>query len=184
MKLTFAKSFAAGLVALLISDGLSPVLAGKGKSKGEKSGKSGKAGGHFANKVAGGYFLTQEFDGSFSSFRQVIISEDGGISAIDSSQSAGAVTTAFSFSSQLGVWEQSGHHQLTAKVINFRYPLTPEATKATTLATYILNFDNYFQEVSGTIELKSYADEVNPLDEPDAGVVVGTLNFVGQQLTC
>lgn len=132
--------------------------------------QSQKAG---ANDSIVGTFLTTITDastGAFSSRSVITLHADHSISIVDSTQ--GGPT--FNFGDQQGVWED---HQgvRVARTINFRFP---DAGIARSDYTFDSGTPN--GQVKGTITLTIFAITDDPLD--GGGIVIGTFNFIGQQM--
>jgi hypothetical protein len=102
--------------------------------------------------------------------RILTIYADGNLSSIQSIQfgEGAGPEGGTGFSDQQGVWEKAGNQQIQATVLNVVYDLADGTFLGTTGAHYVLEFEQDFQIVEGTVEGKIFAPGVDPLHPADA----------------
>lgn len=127
-----------------------------------------------AEGMAGATYLitvTDATTGTFSSRGVITLNVDHSISVIDSGQGG----PAFSFSSQLGAWENAPGNTVRARTLDFDFP-------SVDVARLDYNFTTATNDqAAGTIVLTTFPLTGNPLG--GGGTVVGTFNFTGQRVT-
>ncbi|MEH2347223.1 MAG: hypothetical protein V7K55_04335 [Nostoc sp.] len=128
-----------------------------------------------------GSYLTTIFnqDGSTSSRGVITLTADGNFFVVDSSQ--GGVTNVFNpFSSGQGAWKCDGKTGVSARSITFAFPGSTGATGSIARSDYQASFNPQTQTVEGTITLRFFGLNANPLlnNVP----AVGTFKFSGQQI--
>ena len=111
--------------------------------------------------------------GAFASRGVLTFHADSTMSAIDSGQ--GGPT--FFFSSQLGSWKPDGEGGLVARTIDFNFPPNADVARL----DYTVKFAQDGRQVTGTITLRTFPLQSNPLD--GGGTVVGSFTFVGNLVT-
>ncbi len=138
----------------------------------------------FAEKVAGTYLVTR--DPADGPSRILTIHADGNLSSIQSIQfSEGAGPEGFvGFSDQQGAWEKAGNQQIQATVLDFEYDLSDGTFLGTSGAHYVLEFEQDFQTVEGTVEGKVFAPGVDPLHPREAAPIAQfTDEFTAQRVS-
>ncbi|MEH2158528.1 hypothetical protein [Nostoc sp.] len=128
-----------------------------------------------------GAYLTKIFnpDGTIGSRGVITLTADGNFFVIDSNQ--GGVTNVFNpFSSGQGAWKCNGKTGVSARSITFAYPGSAGSTGSIARSDYQASFNPQTQTVEGTITLRFFNLNANPLlnNVPP----VGTFNFSGQQI--
>jgi len=121
-------------------------------------------------KIAGTYLLTEDDDGGS---RIVTISADGGWLGIHSYQLDNK------FSNQQGVWKETEKRKITARVINFS--LLKDGV-GSSLFSFIVEFDNDYQQVSGELSGKMFFPGVDPLDPVAVPIKTFNNTFTGKRL--
>src|SRR5918996_402294 len=117
----------------------------------------------FGEKVAGTYLVTR--DPADGPSRILTIHANGNLSSIQSiqfSEGAGPEGNA-GFSDQQGAWKKADNQQIEATVPDFVYDLSDGTFLGTSGAHYVLEFEQDFQIVEGTVEGKVFAPGVDPL---------------------
>ncbi|PHM10846.1 hypothetical protein [Nostoc sp. 'Peltigera malacea cyanobiont' DB3992] len=133
-----------------------------------------------SQNVSGSY-LTKIFnsDGTIGSRGVITLTTDGNFFVIDSNQ--GGVTKVFNpFSSGQGAWKCNGKTGVSARSVTFAYPGSAESTGSIARSDYQASFNPQTQTVEGTIILRFFNLNANPL--LDNVLPVGTFNFSGQQI--
>lgn len=127
-----------------------------------------------AEGMAGATYLvtiTDATTGAFSSRGVFTLNVDHTMAVIDSGQGG----PAFSFSSQLGAWENAPGNTVRARALDFDFP-------SVDVARLDYNFTTATNDqVAGTIVLTTFPLQGNPLD--GGGTVIGTFNFSGTRVT-
>jgi hypothetical protein len=127
-----------------------------------------------------GAYLTTIFnpDNSVASRGVITLTADGNFFVTDSNQ--GGITNAFNpFTSGQGAWKCNGKTGVSARSITFAFPGSTGAG-GIGRADYQASFNPQTQTVQGTITLRFFGLNANPLlnNVPSAG----TFNFSGQQI--
>ncbi|MEH1870588.1 hypothetical protein [Nostoc sp.] len=133
-----------------------------------------------SQSVSGSY-LTKIFnsDGTIGSRGVITLTEEGNFFVIDSNQ--GGVTKVFNpFTNGQGTWKCNSKTGVSARYINFTFPGSAGATGGIGRADYQASFNPQTQTVQGTITLRFFKLNANPLS--DNVSPVGTFNFSGQQI--
>ena len=117
--------------------------------------------------------ITNAATGAFTSRGVLTFHADSTMSAIDSGQ--GGPT--FFFSSQLGSWKPDGAGGLVARTIDFDFPPNADVARL----DYTVKFSPDGTQVRGTITLRTFPLQSNPLD--GGGTIVGSFTFVGNLVT-
>ncbi|MEH1813462.1 MAG: hypothetical protein V7K26_00845 [Nostoc sp.] len=128
-----------------------------------------------------GSYLTTIFNsnGTIGSRGVITFTTDGNFFVIDSNQ--GGVTNVFNpFSSGQGAWKCNGTTGVSARSITFAYPGSAGSTGSIAQSDYQASFNPQTQTVQGTITLRFFNLNANPL--LDNVPPVGTFNFSGQQI--
>jgi len=108
--------------------------------------------------------------GAFASRGVITLHADHTMSGIDSAQGG----PAFFFSSQLGSWKlDAARNGLVARTIDFNFPQGAGMARL----DYTIRFGDQGTRVSGTITLRIFTLEEDPLDA--GGTVVGVFTFTG-----
>lgn len=128
-----------------------------------------------------GAYLTTIFnpDGTIGSRGVITLTKDGNFFVIDSNQ--GGVTNVFNpFSSGQGAWKCNSKTGVSARSITFAFPGSAGSTGSIARSDYQATFNPQTQTVQGTITLRFFSLNANPLlnNVPS----VGTFNFSGQQI--
>jgi hypothetical protein len=123
----------------------------------------------------GATYLTTITDaqGAFASRAVITLHGDRTLSAIDSGQGG----PAFFFTSQLGAWKPDGKGGAVGRTLDFNFP--PNANVAR--LDYTFTFSANDTQVTGTITLRSFQLQDDPLDED--GTVLGEFTFSGTLVT-
>jgi hypothetical protein len=123
-----------------------------------------------AGSQGASYVITvKDSTGDFASRGVITLHADYTISVIDSGQ--GGPT--FLFSSQLGSWKSNGKGGVVARTIDFDFSPTADVARL----DYTISFKQGGNQVIGTITLRTFPLQGNPLD--GGGTVVGTFTFTG-----
>ncbi|MEH1968559.1 MULTISPECIES: hypothetical protein [unclassified Nostoc] len=128
-----------------------------------------------------GSYLTKIFnqDGTIASRGVITLTADGNFFVIDSNQ--GGVTNVFNpFSNGQGAWKCNGKTGVSARSITFAFPGSAGSIGSIGRSDYQASFNPQTQTVEGTITLRLFNLNANPLlnNVPP----VGTFNFSGQQI--
>src|SRR5215510_12300818 len=116
------------------------------------------------------YLITiTDAQGAFASRAVMTLHGDRTLSAIDSGQ--GGPT--FFFTSQLGAWKPDGKDGAVGRTLDFDFPPAPDVARL----DYIFTFSADSTHVNGTITLRSFPLQGDPLD--GGGTVVGEFTFTG-----
>ncbi|MBD2441497.1 hypothetical protein [Nostoc sp. FACHB-110] len=129
-----------------------------------------------------GSYLTTIFnpDGSTGSRGVITLDSDGNFFVIDSNQ--GGVTNVFNpFSNGQGSWKCNSKTRVIARSITFAFPGSAGANGSIGRADYQASFNPQTQTVQGTITLRFFNLNANPLLNNVSPV--GTFNFSGQRIT-
>jgi len=122
------------------------------------------------------YLITiTDAHGAFASRGVITLHGDRTLSAIDSNQ--GGPT--FFFSSQLGAWKFDGKGGVVGRTLDFDFP--PPPAQAVARLDYTFKFSANDTHVTGTITLRSFPLQNDPLDGD--GTVLGTFTFTGTLVT-
>lgn len=127
-----------------------------------------------ANGIAGATYvitITDASTGTFASRGVITLNVDHSMAVLDSGQ--GGPT--FSFSSQLGAWENGPGNTVKARTLDFDFPSVDVARLDYNFTT--ANND----QAAGTIVLTTFPLTGDPLGS--GGTVIGTFNFTGQRVT-
>ncbi|MBW4632760.1 MAG: hypothetical protein KME30_12965 [Iphinoe sp. HA4291-MV1] len=131
-------------------------------------------------KFAGTYLITVTTNGNFASRSIVTLTQDGNIFVVDSSQ--GGVSGQFNpFGDAQGAWKCTSNEEITATTLNFGYPGTEGSTGNLARQDFRLTFEPQAKTVQGTIKLRSFDLQANPLEAD--GSDGGTFTFTGQRVT-
>ncbi|MEH2269745.1 MAG: hypothetical protein V7K68_15125 [Nostoc sp.] len=133
------------------------------------------------SKNVSGSYLTTIFnsDGTIGSRGVITLTEEGNFFVIDSNQ--GGVTNVFNpFSNGQGAWKCNSKTGVSARSITFAFPGSAGSTGSIARSDYQASFNPQTQTVQGTITLRFFNLNANPLlnNVPP----VGTFNFSGQQI--
>ncbi|MEH2381952.1 MAG: hypothetical protein V7K27_24185 [Nostoc sp.] len=137
----------------------------------------------FSNKCSSfvtGTYLTTIFDakGQLASRGVITLTPDGNFFVIDSNQ--GGVKEAFNpFGDTQGAYTCTGNQDISATGINFGFS-GPDGANDIARSDIRATFHRLTQAVKGTITVRSFALNANPLEEK--GSVVGTFPFTGQRV--
>lgn len=127
-----------------------------------------------ANGIAGATYvitITDASTGAFASRGVITLNVDHSMAVLDSGQGG----PSFSFSSQLGAWENAPGNTVRARTLDFDFP-------SVDVARLDYNFTTASNDqAAGTIVLTTFPLTGNPLGS--GGTVVGTFNFTGQRVT-
>jgi hypothetical protein len=138
----------------------------------------------FAAKVAGTYLVAR--DPADGPSRILTIYADGNLSSIQSiqfSEGAGPEGNA-GFSDQQGAWKKGGNQQIQATVLDLEYDLSDGTFLGTARAHYVLEFDEDFQTVEGTVEGEVFEPGVDPLHPGEAAPIAQfTDEFTAQRIS-
>jgi hypothetical protein len=132
------------------------------------------------SKFVTGTYLTTIVDanGNFASRGMITLTQDGNIFVIDSNQ--GGVKDSFNpFGDTQGAYKCTGNREISATGINFGFP-GDDGVNDIARSDIGATFDQQTQTVQGTITVRSFALNANPLSEE--GSVVGTFPFTGQRV--
>ncbi|MEH2092237.1 hypothetical protein [Nostoc sp.] len=129
----------------------------------------------------GGSYLTTIFNsnGTIGSRGVITLTEEGNFFVIDSNQ--GGVTNVFNpFSNGQGAWKCNSKTGVSARSITFAFPGSAGSTGSIARSDYQASFNPQTQTVQGTITLRFFSLNANPLlnNVPP----VATFNFSGQQI--
>jgi hypothetical protein len=120
------------------------------------------------------YLITiTDAQGAFASRTVMTLHADRTLSAIDSGQ--GGPT--FFFTSQLGAWKADGKGGVVGRTLDFDFPPAPDVARL----DYTFTFSDDGAQVKGTITLRSFPLQGNPLDGD--GTVLGEFTFTGTRVT-
>jgi hypothetical protein len=120
------------------------------------------------------YLITiTDAQGAFASRGVLTFHADHTMSAINSEQ--GGPT--FFFTSQLGSWKSGNAGSLLARTIDFDFPPNADVARL----DYTVNFSSDRTQVTGTIALRTFPLQGDPLDGD--GTVVGIFTFIGTLVT-
>ena len=132
---------------------------------------------HDAEPVfSGGCYLTiiKDAGGYFSSRSVITLHADHTMLAVDSAEQG----PTYYFSSQLGAWKPAGNHRITARLINFQYPIDPNGP-GLARADYTIHLAPNRRHLNGTITVTAFPlQDGNPLES--GGTLVGTFTFEGE----
>jgi hypothetical protein len=117
--------------------------------------------GFFGKLVAGTYVVSLEPADGIS--RILTISADGNLSSIQSTQFATGAG-GLSFSNQQGAYKHTGPREITATVVDIDTDPVTNEFRGIAIAIYVLKFDPSFNSVKGTVDGKTFAAGVNPLN--------------------
>lgn len=126
------------------------------------------------NGIAGATYIitiTDASTGTFASRGVITLNVDHSMAVLDSGQGG----PSFSFSSQLGAWENAPGNTVKARTLDFDFPSVDVARLDYNFTT--ANND----QAAGTIVLTTFPLTGNPLGS--GGTVIGTFNFSGQRVT-
>jgi hypothetical protein len=119
------------------------------------------------------YLLTiTDAQGAFASRSVITLHGDRTLSAVDSGQGGPNF-----FSSQLGAWKSDGKGGAVGRTLDFDFP--PHADVAR--ADYTFTFSDNDTQVSGTITVRTFPLQGDPLDGD--GTVLGEFTFTGTRVT-
>ncbi|MEA5507224.1 hypothetical protein VB735_29855 [Halotia wernerae UHCC 0503] len=129
--------------------------------------------------VTGTYLTTiSDANGQLASRGVITLTSDGNFFVIDSNQ--GGVKGAFNpFGDTQGAYTCTGNQEISATGINFGFS-GPDGTNDIARSDIHATFSRLTQAVKGTITVRSFALNANPLEEK--GLVVGTFPFIGQRV--
>jgi hypothetical protein len=128
-----------------------------------------------------GSYLTKIFnsDRTIASRGVITLTEEGNFLVIDSNQ--GGVTKVFNpFSNGQGTWKCNSKTGVSAKSINFTFPGSAGSTGSIGRTDYQASFNPQTHTVQGTITLRFFNLNANPLSDNVAPV--GTFSFSGEQI--
>jgi hypothetical protein len=117
--------------------------------------------------------ITDATTGAFASRGVITLHADRTLSAIDSGQ--GGPT--FFFTSQLGAWKSDGKGGVVGRTLDFDFPPNADVARL----DYTFTFSDDGAQVKGTITLRSFPLQGDPLDGD--GIVVGEFTFTGTRVT-
>ncbi|MGR3302582.1 MAG: hypothetical protein ACUZ8I_08795 [Candidatus Scalindua sp.] len=121
-------------------------------------------------KIAGTYLLTEADEGGS---RIVTITADGGWFGIHSFQFD------IKFSNQQGVWKETGERKITVRTLDFN---SLKDGVGSALFRFTVEFDNAYQQVSGTLTGKIFPPGVDPLDPVAVPIKTFNNTFTGKRL--
>ncbi len=121
-------------------------------------------------KIAGTYLLTEDDEGGS---RIVTITADGSWFGIHSYQLDNK------FSNQQGVWKKTGKREITVKTLNFT---SSKDGTGSSQFSFLVEFDNDFQQVSGEHSGKLFLPGVAPLDPVAVPTKTFSNTFTGKRL--
>jgi hypothetical protein len=127
-----------------------------------------------------GTYLTTILDakGQFASRGVITLTADGNIFVTDSNQ--GGVARVFNpFGDTQGVYTCTGNREIRATGVNFGFS-GPDGVNDIARSDIKAMFNQSTQSVQGTITVRAFALNANPLKEE--GLVVGTSTFTGQRV--
>ncbi len=124
----------------------------------------------FGKKIAGTYLLTEDDDGGS---RIVTITADGGWFGIHSFQFD------IKFSNQQGLWEKTGKRKITVRTLDFT---SLKDGVGSALFSFIVEFDQTYQQVSGELSGKIFPPGVDPLDPVAVPIKTFNNTFTGKRL--
>ncbi len=124
----------------------------------------------FGNKIAGTYLLAEDDNGGS---RIVTITADGNWFGIHSYQLDNK------FSNQQGVWKKTGKREITVKTLNFT---SSKDGTGSSQFSFLVEFDNDFQQVSGEHSGKLFPPGVAPLDPVAVPTKTFSNTFTGKRL--
>ncbi|WP_414516224.1 hypothetical protein [Nostoc sp. PCC 9305] len=129
--------------------------------------------------VAGTYLTTiKDASGKFASRALIVLTEEGNLITSDSNQ--GGVTGQFDpFTTSQGTWACNGKKAITGRALNFS--LSNKGGSGIARNDYRATFNPRTQTVEGTIELRLFALQGNPLQ--GNGQNGGSFFFTGQLVT-
>ena len=120
------------------------------------------------------YLITiTDAQGAFASRGVITLHGDRTLSAIDSGQGG----PAFFFTSQLGAWKSDGKGGAVGRTLNFDFPPNADVARL----DYTFQFSAHGTQVTGTITLRTFPLQDDPLD--GGGTVLGTFTFTGTLVT-
>jgi hypothetical protein len=120
------------------------------------------------------YLITiTDAQGAFTSRVVITLHGDRTLSAIDSDQ--GGPT--FFFTSQLGAWAPDGKGGAVGRTLDFDFPPAPDVARL----DYTFTFSAHDTQVAGTITLRTFPLQGDPLDGD--GTVLGEFTFTGRLVT-
>jgi len=126
--------------------------------------------------LRGATYLTtiKDAQGAFASRGVITLHGDRTLSAIDSNQEG----PTFFFSSQLGAWKFDRKGGVVGRTLNFVFPpLAPAVARL----DYTFTFSAHGTHVTGTITLRTFSLQDDPLNED--GHVQGEFTFTGTLVT-
>lgn len=129
--------------------------------------------------VTGTYLITISQNGSVASRSLITLDGVGNFFAVDSNQS-GVPGVFNAFSDAQGAWKCTGNREITATTLNFSYQ-GDEGPASIGRSNYRVTFNPKSRAVQGTITLRFFAINANPLE--DNAPVAGTFTFTGQRVT-
>ncbi len=132
--------------------------------------RAGKNDSAIGEKIAGTYLLTEADEGGS---RIVTITADGSWFGIHSFQFD------IKFSNQQGVWEKTGERKITARTLDFN---SLKDGVGSALFRFTVEFDNAYQQVSGTLTGKIFPPGVDPLDPVAVPIKTFNNTFTGKRL--
>ncbi len=124
----------------------------------------------FGEKIAGTYLLTEADDGGS---RIVTITAEGGWFGIHSYQFDNK------FSNQQGLWKKTGKRKITVRTLDFT---SLKDGVGSARFSFTVEFDNAYQQVSGTLSGKMFPPGVDPLDPVAVPIKTFSNTFTGKRL--
>ena len=120
------------------------------------------------------YLITiKDAQGAFASRAVITLHGDRTLSGIDSAQ--GGPT--FFFTSELGAWKPDGKDGAVGRTLNFDFPPNADVARL----DYTFQFSDHDTHVTGTITLRTFPLQGDPLDGD--GTVLGEFTFTGTLVT-
>ncbi len=119
------------------------------------------------------YLITvTDATGAFASRGVLTLHGDGTMSTIDSGQGG-----PFFFTSQLGSWKRDDTGKAVGRTVDFDFPPAADVARL----DYTFKFGSQGTHVTGTITLRTFPLQSNPLD--GGGTVLGKFTFAGTLVT-
>ena len=135
-----------------------------------------KANADLRKKAPGSYLLIQS-DG----FQQLLTLTTRGTAF---SQNSGQREGSDPFSDQQGAWKHTGKREITIKTLDFTLGPDTGAFTGYGRSTFIVTFNNDFDELTGEVFVEIFSSEQDPLD-PNAVPLntFGPVTFEGKRIT-